>query len=262
MMFNTPRLLCAGLLGLAVALALGAQALAANTVTLAPPEKLSGKTLALPRLAGPASPMTTKINTALGKVDASWVAFIKDCKSQAPTSETNRTAGAPMLGPRYFSVVARYDYDCGGAYPDTGTLALVYDLTTGRPVNWAKLMPAPLVQTSSVDTNTDGTSVGSVASERLSAFYRKALPAALAKANDVDKADRASCADALGDSLTFFVWPDAARDGVVIFPSSLAHAVKACGPEVLIPAASLRKMGADRKFVDAIEAAHAAKAWK
>jgi hypothetical protein len=150
-----------------------------------------------------------------------------------------------MRGPRFLSYLVSDSLYCGGAHPDSSSFALVYDLTTGNPVNWAKLLPRPIVETSSLDTAADGAQIGVVGSKTLTALYLGGL----GEGQDAD------CKEALtaGD-LNFVLWPDAKAKGLAIQTVSLPRAAQACADVVAIPAAKLRELGADTSLIDALEA--------
>jgi len=236
-----------------LALALGLIAPSAHALTLTQPPPLAKAIPALPRIAAPATPAIARINTALAKEDASWRAFIKDCRSQAGADfDMERSNQVAMAGPGYFAVTIGYSYDCGGAHPDGGAIALVYDLNTGAPVNWARLLPKSLVDAVSTDSAGDGTTIGLIASKTLQKIYaREALAA-----GDADF--KANCADTVGqDGLTFQVWPDAKAGGLMLQPD-LPHVVLACGDPQVISIQTLKSLGVAAPLLSAIEAAHAA----
>jgi hypothetical protein len=223
-----------------------------------------------------------RINQALADADSRLRAAAKDCQAQAHEGQTSgaqageaqaggaqangaqadgaqtvgtqanpqdagwqRSVTVAMIGPFYLSLVASDQWDCGGAYPDAASFALEYDLRTGSPLNWARLLPKALVGTASLDTAGDGTRIGVAASAALTKLYLT-----LAKPD-------ADCASALREAdLQFMLWPDAARDGVAMQPSGLPHAIAACGDDAVIPLATLRTLGAEPGLVSAIEAGH------
>jgi hypothetical protein len=166
----------------------------------------------------------------------------------------NRAVATPMLGPRYLSIVAHDDASCeNAAHPDAWTLALTYDLDTGSPVTWGRLLGRKLIEASAIDTVGDGTTIGVVSSATLHDLYVKAV------AGDQDPATRAQCAEVLEDeTMQFQLWLDAARGGLVVSPSSLPHAVAACGGDAVIPVSTLRRLGADPALLAALEAARKA----
>jgi hypothetical protein len=218
-----------------------------------------------------------RINQALADADSRLRAAAKDCQAQAHEAHADggqvggaqaggakaggvqasgagadpqdsgwqRSVTAAMIGPFYLSLVASDQWYCGGAYPDAASFALGYDLRTGSPLNWARLLPQALVGTASLDTAGDGTRIGVAASAALTKLYLTLV-----------KPD-ADCASALRETdLQFMLWPDAARDGVAMQPSGLPHAIAACGDDAVIPLATLRTLGAEPGLVAAIEAGH------
>ncbi len=202
---------------------------------------------AFPRLAVEEDAAGHRINGALAAADARARAFVKDCAAQegeGPTSVT-RSIVTTMRGPRFLSFVANNYYDCRGAHPDTDTIALVYDLTTGAPVNWSALLPPTFVGKSQLETAGDGTRIGTISSSMLRELYLKG--------HKIDP----ECVEPLSDSdLTFILWPDAEQGGVAIQPASLPHVVAACGDSWTIPLPELRQLGAKAELIDAIAAAH------
>lgn len=208
---------------------------------------------ALPRLRD-ASSSARRINQALNAADERARLAAEDCDAQTAEARGDKTEPAwqrtvtvAMRGPRYLALVASDNWYCGGAYPDTSRFALVYDLNTGEPVNWMRLLPKTLVRAAAMDTAGDGTRLGVIDSPQLTALYLK-----------MRKAD-ADCMDALrSQSLTFLLWPDAKQEGLAMEPSNLPHVIAACGGEVLIPLQSLRALGVDAGLLNAIAAAHGA----
>jgi hypothetical protein len=207
---------------------------------------------AFPRLAA-TDAMSQKVNDALAKGDGRVKAGIKTCLINAgKKGDWSRAVDITMKGPRFVSYVSLDDYFCGGAYPDTSTQALVYDLTTGIPVDWAKFLPAPLLGQKGTTKAADGTVLGTLASPALTALYVKAV-----KPAEIDP----SCADALdSQTLHFLIWPDAKENGLALQQTDLPHVAAACGPAATVPMTELRSAGVDGALLDAIEAAH--KVWK
>jgi hypothetical protein len=204
---------------------------------------------AFPRLVAGADPAIVKrINKLLARGDGRVRNAARDClRMGRKRADWSRKVSVTMQGPRYVSFVASDDYYCGGAYPDTSTVALVFDLNTGGSVDWTKLLPE-LAQRTGADTAGDGsTTLGTVSSDRLSDLYRD-----LAKRGGGDP----ECVDALKETeLNFLLWPDAKQDGLVVQPD-LAHVIAACGPALPIPLETLRSLGVDAGFLKAIAAAH------
>jgi hypothetical protein len=196
--------------------------------------------------------VVARINQGLAEADSRARDAAKSCEADARDAKVDskdpawqRSVTVAMRGPAYLSLVASDAWYCGGAYPDADSFALAYDLRTGAPLNWARLLPKTLVGTASLDTAGDGTRIGVAASPALTKLYLTLL-----------KPD-ADCASALREGeLQFMLWPDAARAGVAMRPSGLAHAIAACGDDAVIPLATLRTLGAEPALLDAIEAGH------
>ena len=236
-----------GLLLAAVGCGAGAPAAADLPVTLKPSPPLARHVAAFPRIATPANAAAQKINQALDRQDKTVKSTARECGHDGWSRDVTVT----MRGPRYLSLTAQDSFYCGGAHPDAGRLVLVYDLATGSPVSWARLLPAPMIRTARLDAAADGTRIGVIQSSMLQDYYVKARRSA-----NKDPAD-ADCTDIVEDpDLKFSLWPDAQAGGIRIEPEGLPHAVAVCGDSVLIPAAALRRMGVQPALVDAIESAH------
>lgn len=211
---------------------------------LKPSPPIAKNVAAFPRIAAPASSAEQRINTALDRRDAQVRSSAKDCHGDGWA----RVISVPMRGPRYLAFVANDSWNCDTPHDDASTLVLVYDLNTGSPVNWAALLPASMIQTSTLDTVGDGTRIGVIGSRVLQQFY---IQAQSANGSDPD------CKDVLADpELKFNLWPDAKADGITIEPEGLPHAVAACGDDVVVPVSELHKMGVQPALLTDIETAH------
>lgn len=218
-------------------------------VQLKPSASLGKDLAAFPRLiASPDDKAAIRINQALDRRDQQLRSAVKDCRAnvEAPAkADYTRTISVTMQGPRYLSFVASDSSDCGGAHPNSDSLVLVYDLQTGSPVNWAALLPASLVQGTSLDTAADGTQIGVLSSRELQKLYLQA------RKPDPD------CKEVLSDpDLKLSLWPDAKAGGLMVAPAGLPHVVAACGDPAAIPTATLRKLGVKPVLLDAIDTSH------
>ncbi|HUO91953.1 MAG TPA: hypothetical protein VMU22_03485 [Rhizomicrobium sp.] len=225
------------------ALAVSSAVFAGSPVQLQAGPPFAKANARLPRIVSPATPATARINAAFDKLDARWAEFMRGCPKGG---ETGRIVAVTMTGPQYFSVVVSDSEDCGGAHPDASTLALVYDLSTGKPVDWKTLLGPRAGLSTSLDTVIDGTRSGMFASAPLQALYLKSL-----KATIHDKEWWGNCGDVFADPLSFVVWPDTKKHALVLQPA-LAHVVQACAEDGAIGADDLRKIGASGKLVDAL----------
>jgi len=212
---------------------------------------------AMPEIANPQDDAERAINLALAKLDATVRAALKTCKTdENKPGNWDRTVQVAMAGPGYLSFVITDNTDCGGAYPNLNVMSIVYDLRTGRPVDWTKLLPPSLVGQVSLEEGTDGTKMVTLASKRLFALYLAGYPA------DSDQ----NCKDAVHDAAdsgppAMMVWLDAKQGGLAV-RFDLAHVVQVCATPVVIPAATLRSEGTNPQLVDAIDAAHLGSAGK
>lgn len=198
-------------------------------------------------LAGAPPEAMLRINKSLEAANVRVRKSVKQCVADgAGHADWTRTVSVAMKGPRYLSLVARDEIFCGGAHPDNGVLSLVFELDTGALVDLQKLLPG-LATTAALDSATDGSKIGTIASEKLSALYREG-----AKRDGPDP----DCVNALKESdLAFIAWPDAGEGGLVIAPTTLPHVVAACGPDVTLSPATLKDAGADPALLEALAAA-------
>ena len=232
------------------ALSLGA----ASAGTLTAPKPLVKDVDALPKLTA-RDAASVKINNALQKLDKQVLKARKECVSGKNTSWM-RTVTTTMAGPQFLSFYVTDSVDCGGAHPDAASFALVYDLKTGKAVDWSKLLPKALVESSSTDSGADGSIIGVVGSKQLSQLYIESL------GTDLDK----DCKEVLveGD-LKFILWLEDGHkgqkaqgqntQGLVVQTTSLPHVVQACADTVTLPLARLQQIGPMPQLQDAFSAA-------
>ncbi len=239
---------------------------AAEGVCLIPQPDIVAKGAAFPRLA-PGEPQAARINQALVAADARARTAAEECRLQIDRpgatdlpagtgSDPGRMLGwtrriaVTMKGPGYLVLVAEDYADCDGAYPNAETIALTYDLRTGRPPNWSALLPKRLLQTATVERALDETPLGMVGSQALRDLYLAAVsPAAIAISPN--------CMEVLGTMAgPFMLWPDAERGGLMVQPSRLPHAFAACGVPAVIGIDTLRQQGVHPALLDAIATAH------
>ena len=247
--------LCAGALVLAGP-ALGAD----RPVTLTKPADLKPGLAAMPQIDAPADEPERQINAALRRLNGSVRKAAAECKAEGGVhSSWERYIEVPMRGPRFLSLAIVDNAFCGGAHPNVGTMSIVYDLTTGAPVDWTELLPASLTGTVALATGMDGTRMVTLASKALYAFYLKGYrPIADSKRGD----DEAECREAVTEAGSsapppMMAWLDAKAGGLAV-TFDLAHAVQACADTVIIPTAALRRAGAKPVLTEALDAAHAA----
>ncbi|HEY2857557.1 MAG TPA: hypothetical protein VGJ21_04025 [Terracidiphilus sp.] len=209
-----------------------------------------------PLIANPSASVQQRINQTLAKLNLKLADSLKQCDAdyrewskQSGDNATKDSSGdwerkirVTMIGPRLLSMVAADSQFCGGAYPNAETFAMVFDLNTGKPLNWMAII-APSSQAKPYsDTIYDGTTVGALI-----------VPALLEMSRA--KAD-AECKDALEDGLSYQLWPDAKTGTLVAEPFDLPHVVAACAEDLSLTPAQARKLGFDESILTAIEQAH------
>ncbi|WP_244507488.1 hypothetical protein [Methylobacterium phyllostachyos] len=216
---------------------------------------------AMPQIDAPADDAERRINAALRALDGKVRKADQACRTEGGAhSGWTRTIQTPMRGPRFVSFAITDDVFCGGAHPDVGTMSIVYDMTTGAPVDWTTLLPPALTGKVALAEGSDGTKMVTLASQRLHALYlRFYRPKAGGSKRDGDDSEcRKAVAEKMFDDSppAMMAWLDAKAGGLAV-QFDLAHVVQACADAVVIPNAVLRSEGASPILTDAIDAAHA-----
>ncbi len=220
-------------------------ATAANApLTLRKTPNLAKNAEAFPMLVG-ATPAIARINRTLQAANAKQREDMKDCWRDAPQDGYwwEQSVGAPLIGAHFVSLWAHGDLSCGGAHPNLVDETLTFDLTTGEPVDWRRLLPA------SLRLATDGTvaSDDAIASPALTALF-------------VDQSTKegvgADCQEAFAQQeMNFEFWPDAKAKGLAMRAANLLHwAEGPCSGPVTIPVATLKRLGLDAPLIEDIEA--------
>lgn len=229
------------------------------SIKLAPVNQLRKGVDVWPLIQGDNGPVATRINATLTRLNNTMLDSLKQCDADyrdwakqvnqpltgenAVDKDWQRAVAVTMTGPGYLSLVATDNYVfCGGAHPNTDTFALVFDLSTGRPVNWMNLVAKSANASAFSDSITDGTKVGAMI-----------LPAL--RAITIAKADK-DCKDVFDDSLSYQLWPDAKTGTLVAEPFDLPHAVAACADDLQLTLDQARKLGFSESLLSAIDQAH------
>lgn len=216
---------------------------ASEPVSLVWLHRLSRTASALPRLRFADGAVAGRINAALASADGRLRDAISQCAQDAHddgsrSSEWDRTVKVAMAGPEFLSLVATDSAFCGGAHPNFQTIAFTFDLRSGRPVNWAALLPAPLVAGTTTEVAMDGTIMGLVRSKLLADLG----------------ADPSRACD-MGDDAVFQLWPDTDRQGVNFAWADPPHADEECGEPAVLDLETLRNHHASARLIWAL--AHA-----
>ena len=187
-----------------------------------------------PRLADDKSnPAFAAINRDLDGNDAGSNAA-EDC---AEHSTTVTLPGARYLSLVTASALGESSDECGPNPPISSTTVLWYDLKTGSPVDWRKLLP-PAFAAAAAD------------------LYRAGLGEGDGPSGPGD--GDTPCAEIQHRALQ--AWPDARQGGLVLRPDTVEGvpaALTGCAVGVLVPTAKLRQLGGDAALLDDIDRAHA-----
>ena len=218
---------------------------------------------ALPRVAGD-MPQARAINAALDRVDARDRENRTDCLEMKPLNdnvEWGRSVEAPMTGPRFVSIVMTQGDYCGGAHPSWTRTALVFDLETGRLIDWTSWLPAEMATPFQADDADRLVSPAVLGSPSLKAWFAgRAL-------EQMGKDGRRECAAIYAEDRREYAWgltawPNAKDGGLTLQSAGLAHAEMGCHADVLMPLAEMMRRGIADELVDAIKAAQGARLWR
>jgi hypothetical protein len=165
-----------------------------------------------------------------------------------------------MTGPRFVSLLITRGRYCGGAHPDWEQSALVFDLETGRMIDWSTFLPADLAVQMRDEGADEWVRPAYLTSPALKAWFAE-------RAMDgMSLEGRQECAglygDDGGDSWGLQARPDAKAGGLTLQTAGLAHAETACHMDVTMPLDELRRRGVHPDLVAAIETAHRAGLWR
>lgn len=215
----------------------GPQAKGLDSAKLEPVKQLRKGVDAWPLIVNPANPAEERVNATLTRLNLRLAKAVSGC-----VGSWLRKVKVTMEGPRLLSLVANDEIYCGGAHPQNDTMAMVFDMTTGAPVNWPAMVAASKGASTYSDTVSDGATVGALV-----------LPA-LAKLNAAAASD--DCKDAFRDQQSFQLWPDAKSGALVAMAFDLPHAAAVCAVEIPLTLEQARDFGFDGSLLSAIEQAH------
>jgi len=225
-------------------------ALGANrAVHLVVPPPVHKDIATMPQIADPADDAERRINAALKRLDVSVLRAARDCKGGG----WQRSVDVPMRGPGFLSLTITDTMFCdGSAHPDSGTFAIVYDLATGKPVDWTHLLPASPTGTVALQEQADGTKVVTLASRRLFELYMAGYGASEAPRNNLAECKQPHTDEATDGPPAMMVWLDAKRGGLAV-QVGLPHVEQACEAPVVIPASMLRAEGVQPALLKAFD---------
>ena len=229
-----------------------------DSVKLKPIKQLRKGVDAWPLIADASTPAERNINATLTRLNERMVKSLVDCDrsyrewakmmdqplagKDAQQGSWEREITITMTGPGFLSMVAKGSAFCGGAHPDDDTRAIVFDLTTGRPVDWVNLIAESAKASTYSDSNSDGTEVHALIVPGLQSLT-------IAHASE-------DCKDAFDDRQSYQLWPDAKSGTLVAEPFGLAHAVVACADDLRLTLDQAGKLGFDEMLLSTIAQAH------
>jgi hypothetical protein len=215
---------------------------------------------AFPRIADPVDEAERNVNVALDGLDAAVRKAAKECKREAKRRASwERVLGVPITAPGFLSFYFANHVFCGGAHPSYGTAAIVFDLRSGTPVDWTKLLPPSLAGEVALREISDGSRVATLSSAGLHRLYLDSYRPRTGK-SEVDAADE-DCREAVASGRNGGPPRMIARltgDEGLAVQFDLEHVVQACADEVTIPIQVLKAEGASADLVRALEGARPA----
>ncbi len=246
----------AALLGYVIAacVPIGVQAQAAESgvaLDVRPPIAKGIDAFPLPRGATPA---LDRVRATLTRLDKAALKAAADCEEDAKqtpgmTGDWSRTVSVTMAGPRLLSYFVGEDASCGGPHPNESPYAVVFDLRSGRQLDWLTVLPRSLAAKQASDLAVDGMTVAGANSGEL-----RALLLSKAATGELPDGDCTPPADDIDGYFVFY--PDGTHHTLKVMQTGLAHAIQGCGLERDLPLTTLRSQGFPSWFIDAL--AHAA----
>jgi hypothetical protein len=177
----------------------------------------------------------SSINAALRREDGRVLNAAAECRAsfreqggRGAQSAWRRSVSIGMAGPRFLAFDLTDNYFCGGAYPNDGQTSLVFDLATGKPVNWLTFFPPGA--RGRQNTAGDGATLGLVAWPELT---RRAAAQA-----------QPECREALSDAeySGFSITLDARNAALVATPAEFPHVIQACAEPIRLHTEELRRL--------------------
>lgn len=241
---------------LAAVLALALAAGAPPEVTLTAQRPVSRSIDAYPRIAAPATAETALINEELVKADARVKNAARDCNqgSNYDDGQWRREVGVPFRYGDFLSLVAADTWTCttfSGSFLNTVT----YDLTTGEPVDWRKLLLPRVAGDPAQGVGGDASKLSLVVSPILNEVYRRKV--LIGMGSD----EQSGCANAFERDYTMMLWLDAEREAVAMRGVGFPPALSACAREETLVPDELVLLKSPQRLLDILKAAHAAHAW-
>jgi hypothetical protein len=209
---------------------------------------LSSKAESLPRIAHP-NQFERVINHDLRRLDTKAKSDALGCTGASGDGRRmfyERSVQVLSPGPRYLAIAVDVSTDCGGVHPYYYQFKLTYNLETGRPVDWAKILTKTDVQNYKV--NPDHALPFALPAVR-SLILQKLYRAAWKDADQCSVDDVAGARPTEDSELTIFMLaPAPGKHGLSVLPVDLASSVVACAQTVILGRKAMDELGIPENF--------------
>jgi hypothetical protein len=203
-----------------------------------------------PLIVHPKNAAEMEADETLVQLNGKLAKTVRDClsgefawsKDKFTSGDFVRTIKITMLGPRFLSMVATDGFYCGGAHPEDDLTALVFDMETGKQVDWNALVAKSSRASSPKNPPGDGEGTRPLMLPELQVIYAAA--------------EETYCKDYFEDEQAFVIWPDAESGTLIAKVAGLPHVAAPCKNEFKLTIEQARKLGFDESLLLAIEEAH------
>lgn len=211
------------------------------TLALTQPPQLAKDVDAIPRLAVATTPALVRVNATIAAID-------KDARDSRREDKTfTRSVWVTMAGPGYLSVLIT-DVWVTPLHPDSQMHVAVFDLSTGKAVDWTKL-----VRGADANAPPDGGPIDTMG-EPNSITYPALLKMYIEDPQYQENSDY--CKDVFDAGQPFTIYPDAKSGKLHVSAFNLPHVVQVCGYDMMLTADQAKKLGFDQGLLDALATAH------
>jgi hypothetical protein len=209
---------------------------------------LSSKAESLPRIAHP-NQFERIINHDLLRLDTKAKRDALGCTGASDDGHRmfyERSVNVLSPGPRYLAIAVNVSTDCGGVHPYYYQFTLTYDVETGRPVDWAKILMKTDAKNDKVNPDSElPFALPAVRSRSLQKLYR----AGWKDADQCSVDDIASAAPSEDSEFTsFMLAPVPEKHGLSVLPVNLSSSVAACAQPVILGRKAMDELGISGNF--------------
>jgi hypothetical protein len=203
-------------------------------MVLTQPPSFAQDANALPRIDA-TDDVSQKINAQLATMDRNALDERATCLAAGALSDWSRATYVTFAGPDFLGLeVLAGGYCDGAAHPYNYQQVLTFDLATGEPLDWRKMLPRAFAELE--------TGQGLPPSPELSAIF-------ILAESPIDP----DCQDELtSEPLSFSLRLDAEKHRVAISPTSLSYVGTHCIDTIWLTAMQLQTLGADGRLLAAL----------